>query len=406
MGKGGGSAPSYPNPNATAATQAKYDKEAALYQSGLNNINQITPYGNLMYSLGTVGQSGGSGNSGGGGGTGGGTGTGGGSSSSGGTLGNYFLTGHSSGPMTGRYTVSTDGTQVYGPSGVLDGRSLQNAIASGAVGQYGGNGTSGSPGHSLNGNAAGSAGTGTGTGTGGTGAGGSGNPQWTSTISLSPDQQAILDNQENLQIQQQGLGKNALDQFAGNLSTPYSLGGTPQVAGDGDLMSYQKQIAGDLLSRLNPELDRQQSALENKLVNQGVTQGSEAWNNELKLFGQQRNDAQIQSDLAGSQEAGSLFNRSLAAHQQGVSDYNTEYYSPLNTYQSLMNGVAVQNPQFQGPGNTQVGAPDYQGAINAQYQSKLNAYNANQASSNSMMGSLFGLGGSILGGPLGAAIFA
>ncbi len=38
-----------PDPNATAATQAKYNKETAVAQYGLNATNQVTPQGSLTY---------------------------------------------------------------------------------------------------------------------------------------------------------------------------------------------------------------------------------------------------------------------------------------------------------------------------------------------------------------------
>lgn len=44
------SPPPAPDPVATAAAQAKYNKESALTQQQTNMTNQITPYGNLTYS--------------------------------------------------------------------------------------------------------------------------------------------------------------------------------------------------------------------------------------------------------------------------------------------------------------------------------------------------------------------
>lgn len=42
--------PAAPDPNATAATQARLNKETAVAQTGLNAINQYTPQGSLEYS--------------------------------------------------------------------------------------------------------------------------------------------------------------------------------------------------------------------------------------------------------------------------------------------------------------------------------------------------------------------
>lgn len=43
-------APAVPDPVATAAAQSASNKDTALTQAQLNNVNQVTPYGNLTYS--------------------------------------------------------------------------------------------------------------------------------------------------------------------------------------------------------------------------------------------------------------------------------------------------------------------------------------------------------------------
>ncbi len=43
-------APKAPDPYATAQAQSQMNKDTANYQSGLNMVNQVTPYGNLTYS--------------------------------------------------------------------------------------------------------------------------------------------------------------------------------------------------------------------------------------------------------------------------------------------------------------------------------------------------------------------
>jgi len=50
--------PSPPDPYATAQAQSQMNKDTATYQSGLNMVNQVTPYGNLTYSGKNDGQPG------------------------------------------------------------------------------------------------------------------------------------------------------------------------------------------------------------------------------------------------------------------------------------------------------------------------------------------------------------
>lgn len=51
-GKGGGSAPAPPDPAATAAAQAAANKEAVRESAKVNQINQVTPYGNVTFTGG------------------------------------------------------------------------------------------------------------------------------------------------------------------------------------------------------------------------------------------------------------------------------------------------------------------------------------------------------------------
>lgn len=50
MGKKSASAPSYPDPTAMATAQSAANKEAVTESAKVNQINEVTPYGNLTYS--------------------------------------------------------------------------------------------------------------------------------------------------------------------------------------------------------------------------------------------------------------------------------------------------------------------------------------------------------------------
>src|SRR3990167_5566200 len=54
LNKGGGSQPQTPNPAAVAAAQGAADVQTAIAQARLNQVNEITPFGNATYS--TTGQ--------------------------------------------------------------------------------------------------------------------------------------------------------------------------------------------------------------------------------------------------------------------------------------------------------------------------------------------------------------
>lgn len=348
MGKSS-STPSAPDPTTTAAAQTKYNDQAALYQAGLNNVNQVTPYGTETYTLGNTGST----------------------------------------SPTYDYDAYNKALAAYNAGGSNNGLPTQKMIAGHETSvPASGNGTAPQLSQFI------------------TNPGTTGTPQYTSTINLSPAEQTLLNNQQSLQTQAQGQAGTALNQFQTNQQTPYSLSGVPQLASANDVSNQASTVNQDILSRLQPQLDRDQEALDSKLANQGITLGSQAYNTAQTLQSQAKNDAYTQADLEGVQ-AGQIYNNeALANNQQGVANYNQQYYAPLNTYNSLQSGTQVTNPTFASTGNNTVAPADYSADVQNAYQAALNSSNASNASSNSLLGSLFGLGGSFLSGGLSTGLGA
>lgn len=196
---------------------------------------------------------------------------------------------------------------------------------------------------------------------------------WTATTTLSPEMQGIF----NENVAAKNRAYNELQTSLGN--SPINAGETAQEA---------------ILRRVNPQLDIQENQLRQRLINQGLRPGSQAWNRELELMGQNRNDAYSQAAL------------------QGIDTQFRANAMPLNLINSYLGGSQVTMPQFQNyaqQANQQ--APDILGAAQSQYSDALNAYNASQARGSNLMGGLFSLGGSLLsgggglGGALGSALY-
>jgi hypothetical protein len=243
------------------------------------------------------------------------------------------------------------------------------------------------------------------------------------------------------------------------VQTTFGASGNIQTAlPNADNYSGDRQRVEDALySRLNPQLEQDRSALETRLANQGITPGSRAYDNAMNLYGQQVNDARNQVVLAGGQEQSRLAGLDLAAGQfansaqeqgyeqalgrgtfannaaeqqlqdalaragfsnaaqaqafgQGVTNANLRNAGrdqaiqeaaylrsqPINELAALMGfSPGVQVPQFQNSPQTAIAPPDYQGAVNTAYQGAMNNYNQQLASNNAMLGSIFGLGGTL-----------
>lgn len=224
----------------------------------------------------------------------------------------------------------------------------------------------------------------------------SGGDNWTQTTSLSPQQQALFDQQNRLQQGMFGAQNSALGRVNQMYGQGFDQSALPNL--NYDPSSAAKNATDLLLQRINPQLDRQQEQLQAQLANQGVTMGSEAYNNAINNFGQTRNDATSQATLQGY---GLGMQQQTLANQLRQSALQEQAYLrqlPFNELQALSGGNQVSMPQFGNYAQQQgVQAPNLMGAAQQQYGDQLNSYNAQQAN----QGGLFGSLGSIAGAGLG-----
>lgn len=181
--------------------------------------------------------------------------------------------------------------------------------------------------------------------------------QWSSEVKLDPRVQQSLDTQLSLSNK---LG-SAAEQQAGKV----------QSQGPMDLQSVQdvsNKAYGAMTSRLDPQWNQREKANDTQLANQGIMQGSEAYDNAKREFGNQRNDAYTQANLQSNQLM-------PAVYGLGSDIYN----QPLNRLNALRTGAQVNNPQFQQPG----GGANLLGAAQAQSQYGQGLYGSEVASTNS-----------------------
>lgn len=179
--------------------------------------------------------------------------------------------------------------------------------------------------------------------------------RWTQTESLSPELQAALDSQFNIQqgrsdIAESMLGRardefgNAVDwsqfqemggipgvpnydpnQLPGRATGPTANNYSPEdlqrsLSSDGltELDPSQRYyqdandaIYGQATSRLDPQWAQREQQMEAKLRNQGIKPGDEAWDTAMANLGRDRNDAYQQAQYAATMGAGSEAQRML-----------------------------------------------------------------------------------------------
>jgi hypothetical protein len=288
----------------------------------------------------------------------------------------------------------------------------------------------------------------------------------TITQTLTPEAQKTLNEQQQGQYGLAQLGNKGVANAGAVFNTPFSFGGPAVQTSLAPAGQAQGGVAGPnltstldtsnvarmpidagttaqqaIMSRLEPQLQRNRVSTETQLINQGLRPGTEAYDNAANLLAQQENDQRTQAVLQGlgldlsanaqgfgqalttgqfgneSQLAG--FNANLAnqqagnaaiaqnfnqnqqaaqfgntAQQQALAQAITQRQLPLNEINALMSGSQIQNPQFQQYTGANVQAAPIANATAQQGAFDQNLYNQNVGTYNQNIAGLYGLGGS------------
>ena len=243
------------------------------------------------------------------------------------------------------------------------------------------------------------------------------NPEWDNAegsrriqygIDGDPDRVRIVDTMSPVAAQQygiqQGINTNLLNTASAGLNrvsqqmaTPFDMSRVPQV--DARNEQTRQAVAQALMGRLQPQFDKDENSARTRLANQGITQGSEAWNDEMNRLTQAKNDAMMQAQMQAGGEASRMFGDQSAARQQAIQEQAYLRNLPLSEINALRTGNTPNLPQFQGFGGSQVqAAPLLQGAQLGE-QAAIDRYNAKIGQRNALLqtagqvGSAYLLGG-------------
>lgn len=337
-GGGKGDSPDPPDYRAAAIETAKGNAEAARIAAKANRVSQYTPYGNLIYTQGTSFDE----------------------AAYNKALEKYnqdLSAYNSAGGVSSEFTASVD---PWSGNIVTDGSSVSRLPKPNAPNRQ--DYVTGDP------------------------------DVWKATVELSPDQQKLLEQQNKVSLGLADLSNQGLSYVKDMLSKPFD---TSKLPAEQILAGQTAQDA--IMARLDPKFAQNEEALRARLANQGIAQGTQAWENEMRGFQQGRNDAYLQAALQG-------MGFGQQARQQAIQEQAFFRNEPLNTLNAVRSGAQVTNPTFTNvPQQQTTAGPDFMGAAQQNYNAQLQNYNAEQAAGNNMMGGLFSLGASFMGSPWGGA---
>jgi len=235
--------------------------------------------------------------------------------------------------------------------------------------------------------------------------------QPTITQKLTPTAEETLAAQQRVQKLLAGLGETGTTQAQKVIGSPFSPTGT---AGQGlqtrlDLsnlaqMPVNAGMTGQqaIMARLEPQLQRQQAAMENQLANQGITPGSEAYRVAQTQAAQNRNDLLSQAALQGISldtgaraqglnEQQAILAAQNAAQQQELQRQAYLRQQPLNEITGLMSGSQIQMPQFQGYQGPSVAPPPIFAGAQAAGNAAMQQYGIQSANTNAQNAGLYNL---------------
>jgi len=287
-------------------------------------------------------------------------------------------------------------------------------------------------------------------------------PRFTATQTLSPEQQAIQQQNQGAQLNLAETANTQTDWLQNYLKGGVNLGGAPSAgsasmitgvpgaqttfgeAGDitrdygpADNFSADRQrVEEALYGRLNPQLERERGNIEQRLADQGIRYGSPAYQAAMDDYNRQANDARLGVTQAGGAEQQRLndmaaqragfqnaaqqqaftqaqargtfanaglaqrimqgqagFNASQAARNQYLQEQYQARNQPINEITSLLQGSQIAPPNFINTPGSQIPTTDFAGIMNANFQQQFGNYQIQNQNAQQLMGGLFGLAG-------------
>lgn len=200
-----------------------------------------------------------------------------------------------------------------------------------------------------------------------------GTPRYEATTTLSPEQQNLLNINQQTQGNIATIGRDQSGRIGDLLGTPFNI----EAARGTELADINRTF-------MDPQWERGRASLEADLANRGVRPGSEAYTRAFQDFETNKTNA---------------YNKMfLDAYGQANQAALTERNQPINEITALMSGSQVSQPNWVTTPNTGVANTDVIGPTYSSYQGNLANWNAQNQSNNALMGGLLSIPATIAGG--------
>ena len=171
---------------------------------------------------------------------------------------------------------------------------------------------------------------------------------------VSPVNQSVYNAE---QAQRNVAGPTAAEQAQGSVTGP-TAAGTAQGSVTGPTLQQGINTAGiaampvnagmtgqqAIMSRLQPQLTQNENAARQRLANQGLVAGGEAYQNEMRTMGQNRNDLELQAAAQGI-NLDAMMNQQGFQHAQAQGQFGNE--AQLAQFNAAMQNTGLGNQAIQ-----------------------------------------------------------
>lgn len=198
-----------------------------------------------------------------------------------------------------------------------------------------------------------------------------GTPQYRMDQRLSAPEQAIYDTNAATRQNIGTIGQQQSQRIGNLLGSPVNLNN-----------AAEDKFNSMARARLDPLWADNEAKMRQKLADQGIMLGSEAYDRAMGNFNQSKNDAY-----------NSMF---LQGRGQAVQEAMAERNQPINEISALLSGSQVSQPNFMNAPTATMANTDVAGIYNNAFNQQMQIANAQNQSSNAMMGGLAGIAGNAM----------
>jgi hypothetical protein len=220
-----------------------------------------------------------------------------------------------------------------------------------------------------------------------------GNDRALRTVSLTPEGKKAYDLERQVDTGTNRLALQGVGQAGKILGQSFTLNGLAPEASAGDIEADRARYEGALSSRLEPQFERDRAGMEQRLADQGISPGSEAYNRDMDELNRAKTDARMQVISQGGNEGRAQDATVAGLRQRQMQEALLKRSQPINEIGALLGTGQVGMPNFAPAAGVQVANTDTMRPVENAYASQMAGWNAKNQAKQGFQNGLFGLAG-------------